>query len=96
MIFQIQINTIAPTCLTNMHKSLTILVVILLIILMIGYLIWLKGKFQTPQNAISITPTPYQETSEPTPMVSVTITATPSATPTPNKTASAAADKTTK
>ncbi len=67
-----------------MSRNVTILVIILLIILIAGYLIWLRNKFTTTTAVISGTPTP-EVTIIPTTIIptlaSPSATSTPSATP---------------
>lgn len=58
-----------------MNRNVTIVVIILVLVVIAGYLIWLRSKFQPPvtpqiQEQVQVTPTP-QPTAE----------ATPSATP---------------
>lgn len=68
----------------GMSRNVTILVIILVILLIAGYLLWLRGRFQT--STLQTTPTPVvQVTSIPTPtevVISPAATATPSATAT--------------
>jgi len=58
-----------------LNKNVTIVIIILVLVVVVGYLVWLRSKYQAPvtpqvQEQVQITPTP-----------EVSITATPSATP---------------
>lgn len=59
-----------------MSRNVTILVIILIILLIAGYLLWLRSRFEVPQS--QPTPTPVVEVS---PTVEPTV-ASPSASPT--------------
>lgn len=63
-----------------MNRNITILVVILIILLIAGYLIWLRNKFQTVRTPV-VVPTPTAVMATPIPTV---IEATPSAMATPS------------
>ena len=65
-----------------MSRNITILVIILVILLIAGYLIWLRGRFQAPETAAVAVPTP-------TVAVSPTIVASPSAAISPSSSPSA-------
>lgn len=65
----------------QMSRNVTILIIILLIIVIAGYLVWLRGKFQTSQNAATITPSPQEMVVTPLPTLTTTPQATLSATP---------------
>lgn len=70
-----------------MSRNVTILVVILVILLIAGYLLWLRGRFQadqTPQTPVSTQETINQNPQPTIASVSGTsnVTATPSARPT--------------
>lgn len=67
-----------------MNKNVTILIIVLTIILIAGYLVWLRGKFQTSPVLITPIPTP-MVTIEPTEIPTPTVEASPTATPTPTK-----------
>lgn len=58
---------------------MTILVIILVVILLAGYLLWLRGRFKATQVELIVSPTPKLEIT-----VSPTVVATPSATATPS------------
>lgn len=62
-----------------MSRNVTILIIILVILLIAGYLLWLRGRFQTTQVAPA--PTQSQEVATPTPQQ---VVASPSATATPS------------
>lgn len=58
-----------------MNRNVTIVVIILVLVVIAGYLIWLRSKFQPPvtpqvQEQVQVTPTPQP-----------TVEASPSATP---------------
>lgn len=67
-----------------MSRNVTILIIILVVILIAGYLIWLRNKFTTTSQVATVTPTP-EVTVMPTSVIptlaSPSATATPSATP---------------
>lgn len=67
-----------------MNRNVTILIIILVVILIAGYLLWLRGRFEAAQVQTNITPTP-QITEVPTAtptIASPSATASPSAKPT--------------
>lgn len=57
-----------------MHRNVTVVVIILVLVVIAGYLVWLRSKFQQPSF-----PTAIEE--QVTPMPSSTVSASPSATP---------------
>ncbi|MCL5783993.1 MAG: hypothetical protein M1142_01395 [Patescibacteria group bacterium] len=68
-----------------MNRNVTVLVIILIIILISGYLIWLRQKFQAApvsQPVVTQTPQVLTPTPTPTPTITATPTASPSASPT--------------
>ncbi len=76
-----------------MNRNVTILIIILVVILIAGYLLWLRSRFEATQAQPVITPTPQiseMPTATPT-IASPSATASPSAkvtgkvTPTPTK-----------
>lgn len=60
-----------------MNRNVSIVVVILVLVVIAGYLIWLRSRYQAPTSP---QPTP-EVTVVPTPTSSPAVTATPSATP---------------
>lgn len=68
-----------------MSRNVSILIIILVIVVVAGYLVWLRGRFQAPKE--EITPTPAQQVIEPSPSVTQAV-ATPSATTSPTTTPS--------
>lgn len=67
-----------------MSRNVTILIIILVIILLAGYLVWLRGKFQASIRNTTITPTPTEiialPTRVPTPIATVSAIVSPSVT----------------
>ena len=59
-----------------MSRNVTIVVIILILVVIAGYLVWLRGQYQPPQA-----PSVQVEQSTPTPSVSPVPEATKSATP---------------
>lgn len=59
-----------------MNRNVSIVVVILVLVVIAGYLVWLRSRYQAPVSP------------QPTPEVSVAPTSTPEATATPSATAS--------
>lgn len=85
-----------------MNRNVTILIIVLIVLLMTGYLLWLRGRFQTITNQAVVTPTPQVVKVETvtTPTVSqvigspsATATSTGKISPTVTKTATAAGSK---
>lgn len=66
----------------SMSRNVTILVIILVILLIAGYLLWLRGRFQASLIQSTLTPT-VEVTATPIP---TTTTASPSAAATPSAT----------
>jgi hypothetical protein len=67
-----------------MNRNVTILVIILVIIVMAGYLLWLRGKFYSSQTQNNVSPAVETLTPSPTPTVaSSSAEATPSGSVTP-------------
>lgn len=65
-----------------MSRNVTILVIILVILLIAGYLLWLRGRFQNASQQTAVTVTP--EVISPTVMPLPTLVASPSATASPS------------
>lgn len=61
-----------------MSRNITILVIILIVILIAGYLLWLRGKFQAPQQTMIAPVT--DVTTAPTKIPAVEVVASSSAT----------------
>ena len=84
-----------------MNRNVTILIIILVVILIAGYLLWLRGRFETAQVQPAVTPTPEitQAIASPT-IASPSASASPSAKPTgkvtPTKAESTTSGKTVK
>lgn len=57
-----------------LNRNVTIVVIILILVVIAGYLVWLRSRYQPP-----VSPIPEQPTASP--VASPTTTATPSATP---------------
>lgn len=70
-----------------MTRNVTIVVIILVLVVIAGYLVWLRGRFQPP-----VTPQLEESQVEVTPVPSATpeVSATPSATAAPSATPKAA------
>jgi len=60
-----------------MNRNVTIVVILLVLVVIAGYLIWIRSRFETPVSPQSTT----EVTVVPSPTSSSVITATPSATP---------------
>ncbi len=78
-----------------MSRNVTIVVIILIVVLLAGYLVWLRGRYsagdQENLNVVEVTPTPTPSVeATPTASASATPTATASATVSPRATSSPA------
>lgn len=78
-----------------MSRNVTIVVIILIVVLLAGYLVWLRGRYspldQGGLNTVEVTPTPTPTPqATPTASASATPTATASATVSPRATSSPA------
>ncbi|KKR82816.1 MAG: hypothetical protein UU29_C0009G0087 [Candidatus Daviesbacteria bacterium GW2011_GWA2_40_9] len=62
-----------------MHRNVTILIIILTVILIAGYLVWLRGRFQA--TTVVPTPTPIPTVLTPTFTPTPTVEASPSVSP---------------
>lgn len=84
-----------------MNRNVTIVIIILIIVLLAGYLVWLRDRFastmSSEENVVEVTPPPSAlETVAPTPTLSPTpvptaTSAAKKASPSPTKTASPSA-----
>ncbi len=73
---------------SKLNRNVTILIVILMILLIAGYLLWLRSRFQKTDEDLEITPSPAMGISiTPQPTFGV-MGASPSATATPSSKAS--------
>lgn len=78
-----------------MNRNVTILIIVLILLLLAGYLLWLRGRFMSANQAAAPTPTPTIIKVEATPPVTSQVIGTSSAeatkagSPTPSKTKSA-------
>lgn len=78
-----------------MNRNVTIVVIILIVVLLAGYLVWLRGRYSPPDegalNTVEVSPAP-TPTVEATPTVSASATpsASASATVSPRATSSPA------
>lgn len=73
-----------------MHRNVTVLVIVLSVLVVLGYIIWLKNKILNPQpflayptptmsQTITSTPTPFDKVENPTASISATPISTASA-----------------
>lgn len=78
-----------------MSRNVSILIIILVIVLIAGYLVWLRGRFQAPKE--EIIPTPTQQVIEPSPTLTQAVaspTTSPTATPSGRRSATGSAKTT--
>lgn len=83
-----------------MSRNVSILIIILVIVLIAGYLVWLRGRFQAPKEEIIPTPTQQVVELSPTPTnppaggLSPSPSASPTATPSGRRSATGSAKTT--
>lgn len=63
-----------------MSRNVTILIVVLVLVLLAGYLVWVRQRFQAPTSSPAPTP---ETTVTPSPTPEVTVSPTPTGTATP-------------
>lgn len=63
-----------------MNRNITIVVIILIIVVLAGYLLWLRSQFQIPSSVAPEPTVAVAPTNTPTPTLSLIPSATPSAT----------------
>lgn len=78
----------------KLNRNITIVVIILIIVLLAGYLVWLRGRYLTPEN--SATQTVENVTPAPTIVATIQPTASASASATPKVSPTASSSATVK